>query len=342
LIFKEKIMHSPETLEDLLALGGGYRQAKTFLAACELDIFTHLTDGCSAGDLAEKLQLNPRALEILLDGLTALGLLEKEAGVYRNRPVAQAYLVSSQPGYRGHILRHLNHCWPAWSELEKTLASGRPPDEVEAQFLFADEGKNQDYIWGMEDVAHRRVEAVLEVLDLGGVERLLDLGGGPATYSIAFCKRYPELSVVLFDLPLSLKVARENIARHGLTGRIHLQAGDFLADEFGSGFQVVWISQILHGNSEAACQKLLRKAATALTPGGRVVVQDFWLDATRTQPPSAAIFSVHMLAVAPGGRVYTVEEISRWLEEANLEDISSQQVEGGTVLVSGRKPHEGR
>ena len=61
----------------------------------------------------------------------------------------------------------------------------------------------------------------------------MDLGGGPATYAITFVRAHPELKATVFDLPLPLKIAGENIAKAGLSGRIDTLAGNFLKDDIG-------------------------------------------------------------------------------------------------------------
>ena len=143
-------------------------------------------------------------------------------------------------------------------------------------------------------------------LDLKGVRRLLDLGGGPATYAITFAQANPELKATVFDLPMPIEIARENIAKNGLTDRVDTLAGNFLKDDIGTGYDFIWISQILHSHDEEQCKLIIAKAVAALTPGGTLAIQDFYLNADGASPTGAAMFGVHMLAVTPRGRAYTI------------------------------------
>jgi len=112
----------PQSFRDLMRLVHGFESAKIFLVANDLDLFRRLADERSAADLAAELSVNPRALELLLNALVALGLLEKGGAGFRNAPVAAAWL--SGDSYRGHIFRHIHHCWDSWNDLAGVVRRG--------------------------------------------------------------------------------------------------------------------------------------------------------------------------------------------------------------------------
>ena len=101
--------------------------------------------------------------------------------------------------------------------------------------------------------------------------------------------------------------------------------GDFLQDPLGGPYDFVWISQILHAYSGPDCVKLLRRARSALVPGGRVAVQEFLLAEGKTSPPGPVFFSVHMVAVTGGGRAYTAREIAAMMKAAGFRKISADR-----------------
>ncbi|MGQ9689548.1 MAG: methyltransferase [Desulfobaccales bacterium] len=238
-------------------------------------------------------------------------------------------------------MRHLHHTWWGWSELEETVRRGhadlksterwldRVPDP-EAEWV-------RDFIWGMHAIARDLAPKVAAMLDLSGVKHLLDLGGGPATYAITFAQANPGLKATVFDLPRPVEIARENISRHGLADRIDTLAGNFLTDDIGSGYDFIWISQILHSHTEEQCRLIIDKSAQALSPGGQMVIQDFFLNDDRTSPLEAALFSVHMLAVTPGGRAYTHREAAAMMAAAGLENLTHRVTSPQTSIVIGRK-----
>jgi len=137
------------------------------------------------------------------------------------------------------------------------------------------------FIWGMHAIARDLAPRWRAKLDLKAVRHLLDLGGGPATYAISFAQANPKLKATVFDLPMPIDIARENIAKNGLTDRVGTLAGNFLKDEIGTGYDFIWISQILHSHDEEQCQFIIAKAVAALTPGGT------WPSRTSTLTPTA-------------------------------------------------------
>ncbi len=324
--------------EYLMQVVGGFQGAKILMVACELDLFDHLpSPGKSAVDLAASLGVDSRAASIFMDSLAALGLLEKKNGKYSNSPLAATYLVKESPGYRGHILKHMARFWDSWSQLAQVIKQGKQAD-VGQDFLYDQEEGNRNFIWGMNDVGRDRALEVLEILDFSGVKHLLDLGGGAATYSIAFAKQYPELQSTVLDLPITLKVAQENIEINQLESRVKTRPGDFFEAELGHDYDLVWISQILHAHSESACKQLLDKTYQALAVGGRVVIHDFLFEQDHAAPLKSTLFAVHMLVVTEGGRVYSQHEIADWLKTAGFINISWKQVSDYTMLVEGTRP----
>ncbi|HZE21524.1 MAG TPA: methyltransferase, partial [Desulfobaccales bacterium] len=175
-------------------------------------------------------------------------------------------------------------------------------------------------------------------LDLTGVRRLLDLGGGPATYAITFAQAHPGLRATVFDLPLPIEIAKENITKNGLTDRVDTLTGNFLQDDIGRGYDFIWVSQILHSHTDEQCKFIIGKAAAALNPGGTLAIQDFYLNPDGASPPGAAMFGVHMLAVTPRGRAYTYGEVAEWMKEAGL--AAPEHIRSGmdaSILIAKKK-----
>jgi SAM-dependent methyltransferase len=327
----------PQNFRDLMRLVHGFESAKIFLVANDLGLFQRLDGERSAAELAAELGVDARALELLMNALTALGVLEKGATGYRNAPVAAAWL--SGDSYRGHIFRHIHHCWESWNDLAAVVRRGGPELVREATILHEREEWNRDFIRGMDDVTLELAPQVVAQLELEGASRLLDIGGGPGTYARAFLEAHPQLAeVTVFDLPYALDVAAERLEGFARRVDVRLVCGDFQRDPLGSGFDAIWISQVLHSQDEAGCMALLGKATQALTPGGRLMVHEFLLDDNRTQPLPAALFAVHMLVMTAGGRAYSGREIADWMRACGLTAVEVRRVSDDTGVVLGCKP----
>jgi len=327
--------------QELMNRARGFQSAKILMVATDLEMFNHLEEWHTAEEIAAHVDAHPRAAGIILNALAALELVKKEGDRFRNGELTSRYLVRGKDDYRGAIIRHMHHTWWGWSELEETVKQGHADmgkserwldrvEEPEAEWV-------RDFIWGMHAIARDLAPQVASLVELSGVGRLLDLGGGPATYAITFAQANPGLKATVFDLPQPIEIARENIRRHGLSDRIGTMAGNFLKEDIGSGYDFIWISQILHSHTEEQCRLIIEKSVAALNPGGQVVIQDFFLNDDLISPPEAALFSVHMLAVTPGGRAYTHREAAAMMEAVGLSTPEHKATSPTTSILIGRK-----
>lgn len=301
-----------------------FASSRIILTANHYRIFDLLEDsGKSAAQVSRTLKTDGRATELLLNSLVAIGLLKKKAGRYRNDDVASRYLVSGRPGYQGDIMDHYSILWDNWSGLDKVVKTGKPSRRS---------SDHKSFILGMDNIAHQRAGDVVAAIDVRGIRSVLDLGGGPGTYTMAFARK--NIAATLFDAPETIKIARRLIKAAGLQKMIVLKAGDFTKGDIGNGYDMIFISQIFHAYGPEACLALLRKCHASLNPGGRVVVQEFYLDETKTGPLQGAIFAMNMLVNTPEGRTYSPKEISSWMKKAGFRAIKTKLL-GETVLLSG-------
>jgi SAM-dependent methyltransferase len=303
-------------LDDLLMLGHGYQRSMILLCALKLGVFRALSNG-PLGDsaLARRIGADAAKLSILLDALVALGLLSKTALRYRNSKVAREFLLPGARSQESILLHHLDG-WSDWGRLAATVRAGR------AQRGGPDGGYQENFIRGMEENSRERAAAVARKFPVGVGERVLDLGGGPGTYAVAWAKAYPGSDVTVFDTPGTLRVTRKILSEKGTEARVRLVEGDFLKDPIGGPYDLVWISQILHAFPRADCLKLLRKARLALAPGGRAAVQEFLVSEGKRSPPGPTFFSVHMVAVTEGGRAYAAGEVSAMMKSAGFRKVA--------------------
>ena len=157
------------------------------------------------------------------------------------------------------------------------------------------------------------------VLHFGeGPARILDVGGASGTYTQAFLECLPTATAVIFDRPVGIEAARQRFAGTPLEGRVDFQAGDFYSDALPSGFDLAWISAIIHQHGREQSRALYRNALQALKSGGKVAVRDFIMSADGTSPAAGALFGLNMLVHCADGRVYTFGEVREDLEAAGF------------------------
>lgn len=309
----------------LIQISGAYWRSCALQAGTVLDVFTALGDASrSADELAAKLGCQPRALGVLLDALTAMGLLAKRGEAYANTPESREFLCTDSPRYAGFIIRHHHHLMSSWSRLADTVRTGQPA----RQGAGRSEGDRRDFLMGMFNMAMGIAPTMAKLLPLTGRKRVLDLGGGPGTYAIHFCLAHPGLTAAVFDLPDSEPFARATAERFGVADRIEFLPGDYFQDPIPGRYDLVWLSQILHAESPERCQALTAKAARTLHPGGIIAVHEFLLNDAKDGPEHPALFSLNMLLGTDGGRSYSDAEVRDMLAQAGAKDIKRLEFEG--------------
>ena len=327
------------TPAELLKLTGSYWASCTLHAAVKLDLFTPLTGRpLTAAELAGQSGLSVRGLAMLLDALTSLELVSKEEHRYTATPFAAEFLNRSAPGYLGHIILHHHHLVESWARLDEAVRNGGPVRRRVSH--EAEEEERESFLMGMFNLAMLLAPKVAAQVDLSNRRRLLDLGGGPGTYAIHFCRQNPRLQAVIFDLPTTRPFAEQTLARFDMTSRITFTPGDFSSDQIPGTFDVVWLSHVLHSEGEQECAALLAKAVAALEPGGLMLVQEFILQADRAGPLFPALFSLNMLLGTPQGKAYSEPELTDLLQSAGLKAVERLPVElpnGAAVMAAAKR-----
>lgn len=320
---------------ELLQLSGSYWSACALHAGVKLDLFSHAG---TLPELAQATASDARGLEMLLNALTALGLLDKEGEHYAPTAFATEYLARSSPRYLGYIIMHHHHLMAGWSRLDEAVRSGAP---LRGRVSHdADATERESFEMGMFNLAMQIAPRIVAKVDLRDKRRLLDLGGGPGSYAIHFCQANPQLTATVYDLPSTRPFAEKTIGAFGLSGRITFAAGDFISDDVPSGFDVAWLSHILHGEGPEGCAVILQRAVAALQPGGMLLVQEFILDDTRDGPLFPALFSLNMLLGTPLGRAYSQGQLEALLSAAGLSSIQRLEIDlpNGAGVLAGIVP----
>jgi len=308
----------PLTFDELQSKMRGFQESRILLTAVELDLFTHVGTGANAADVARRAGTDPRATEILLNALAAIGALLKRDGTFFNTPATAQYLVAGSPDCARPALMHTVHLFDSWATLTRCVRSGTA---VRAGAGAEDSQWTESFIEAMHWRAQKDAAELARIGRAQDVRRMLDVGGGSGVYSIAFAKANPALHAEVLDREPVTRIARRHILAEGLEDRVTTRVGDFTRDDLGSGYDLVLLSAICHMLSPEENRSLLARCFRALAPGGRLLIRDFILDPGKTSPPQAALFAVNMLVNTRGGSTYTGEEYSAWLREAGFAGI---------------------
>jgi len=312
----------------LLGTSGGYWSACALHTAVVLDLFTVIAhDKISGDEIADKLGLDRRAASMLFNALAAMSLLEKQDGLYSNTSFGKKHLVKDAPEYLGFMIKHHHYLLKSWSQLEESIRSGEP---VRARASQNTPEQREAFLMGMHNNALGTAPIVAKALDLSGRRHLIDVGGGPGTYSIHFCKQYPQLKATVCDLPSTRIFAEKNIAAFGMSDRIDFVETDYLSQAIGGNHDAAWLSHILHGEGPRDCRSIIAKVVGSLNRGGLIAIHDFILNETMDTPLFPALFSLNMLLGTPEGQSYSEGQLNAMLRDNGVRDIRRLPFRGPT------------
>lgn len=324
----------------LMQMAVGYWRSQVLFTALELGVFDQVgPDGLPAVEISRQLGTAAEHTERLLNACATLGLLRKCDGRYFLSSLAERHLRTGAPDYVGHWLAFVADCYRPWGRLTEVVRGGTPAESSREQLQRGD-AYTRLLILAMHDYALGPGRHAVERLDLAGRRRLLDVGGGPGTYSIILCNKHPELAAEVLDLPCVLPFTRRIIAEHGMEGRVGCRVGDYHQDDFGSGWDVVLLSNVLHQETPEGCCSLLRKAHAALKPGGLLVIQLSFLNREKDGPAWSVLQGIQLAVLSEGGRTYSLEEILGMLPECGFSEPRVQRLSLVSVqsLVLATKP----
>ena len=321
----------------VVAEARGFMKSRVILTAAELGFFTRLDENpCSAEGLALEKGFDVRATTRVLDCLVTLGLVDKLDGCYQLNEDGTLYSAHHPKTILPMVL-HMNRLWDTWSGLTQVVKTGGHAERESGIQMGEEDWKA--FIGAMHVVGRELAQIIAGEYDLARFRRLLDIGGGSGTYTIAFLQQNTDMTAVIYDLDHVIPLARARLAEEGFADRVDLVAGDFYKDELPKGCDLALLSAIIHQNGPEENVALYRKIHTALEPGGAVLIRDYLMDESRTVPPAGAMFAINMLVNTRGGDTYTFNEVKTQLEQAGFTEVKQIRIcEGMDCLVEGRKP----
>jgi 2-polyprenyl-3-methyl-5-hydroxy-6-metoxy-1,4-benzoquinol methylase len=331
---------TPERIFNAL---NAYEQTAALRTAIELDIFTAIGAGAdTAAAIAAKSGAAEKGVRVLCDFMTIQGFLAKDQGKYALTQEAAIFLdrkspacLASMAGFLGTEQARKN-----FDSLTQAVRKGG------AVWSEGDNTKPNDEFW----VAFARSMAPLTVpsaefiagllrAEEGKPIKVLDIAAGHGMYGITVARKSPKAEVVALDWPAVLAVAQENARKFGVADRYSVRPGSAFEAEMGAGYDFVLLTNILHHFDAPTCGKLMRRVHAALKPGGKSVTLEFVPNEDRVTPPTAAAFSLIMLANTDSGDAYTFSEYEKMFANAGFAKSNLHQVpEMPQQVVVSEKP----
>ena len=301
---------------DRLRSESAYWRSCVLITAGHIGLFNWLVkQPKNPAALARHFGGNPADWEIFCNALCAMGLLHKRGKKYANGAFASRHFAGNGAPF---LLSEFD-AWKRWGELASVLRSGKRPKSH--QPFFTDGNQAQRLLSALHIDAQEIAPRMVNKLPLKHSRSLLDLGGGLGTFSIAFCRRYPNLQATLVEHPRIAPLTRRAVTAAGLSKRIRVLGLNFAERNLPSGFDAAFVSNVLHSQSVDENRSLLVKIRNSLNSAGYLILRDVFMSRDRTAPEWATLFSVALLLHTPYGRCYTLDEILDWLRLSGFSRI---------------------
>ena len=299
-----------------------HQRTEALKAAIELEVFTAIGEGNSTvAEIAKRCQTSEKGMRVLCDFLTTMEMLTKQGDQYALTLDSSVFLDKRSPAYLGGATEFL--CSPMLTDGFKhmTEAVRKGGTAIENEGTLGPEHP----IWvkfarGMSAMMAMPAELMAKLVDPSTDKklRILDIAAGHGLFGIAFAAQNPQAEVTAVDWKAVLEVAKENAQKAGVADRYSTIKGSAFDVEFGSGYDLVLLTNFLHHFDPQTCETLLRKVRAALADGGRAVTLEFVPNEDRVTPPEVAGFSMVMLVGTPAGDAYTLRELEQMCANAGF------------------------
>jgi len=294
-------------------------------AAVELDVFSAIASGATtAEEIASKANADTSAMRRMLDSLVALNYLGRKADRYSLSSQAAAFLVRGSDLYMERVGQFAKTQMMGWFQLAEMVRSGKPvvpPGDDAARAIFF--STLVRCIFPVGFVAAKAAVAAMSAGKRSRIKRILDVGGGAAPWSIAFAQTIRDAQVTLLDFPPVIPIAREYAAKFGVGERYDYLEGNLREVDFGSGYNLIILGHIIHGEGRDGGRRLVERSAEALADKGMLLIAEFIPNNDRTGPPKAMMFGINMLLHTPDGDVFTMKEYREWLKTAGFKTVKT-------------------
>jgi ubiquinone/menaquinone biosynthesis C-methylase UbiE len=313
---------------EFMPLNLSFASNRILSAAVQLGFFPAIAAGRhTVDDIAAGAGANPRGTRMLLDALTAMGLLVKTAGSYALAPLTERHLLPQGADYVGAIFE-TDAMWNAWGRLAEAVRSGRPAAAVDSEANAAAFFPRLVRSLHVANLAAARRAARVLTEDPASGPAILDVGCGSGVWGIAAAEADPKARLALLDLPEILDdVTRPTVARHELADRSSFLPGSYHEIDLGEGrYDLAFLGNVVHIEAPSVATGLFVRLFRALRPGGRLAIIDMIPNDERSAPFPALMFALNMLIHTAAGDTYTLAEYRTWLTAAGFTRVETCEI----------------
>jgi 2-polyprenyl-3-methyl-5-hydroxy-6-metoxy-1,4-benzoquinol methylase len=315
-----------------------FNSARAIMAGSNIGVFEAIgTSSLTADEISDKCKTHPQATSLLLNALVGIGYLKYKNGKYSLKRRYQKWLLKNSEANVASKLAFQVTEWEWMNQLDNYVRTGTPVDmhSTMTPAIWA------QYQEGMRDLSISTAKELATKLKLpSNASQMLDIGGSHGLFSIELCKRNPQLSSTILELPGAVDRASVIAARYGLQDRVKYKAGNALTDDLGEGqYDLVMINNVVHHFSTDENKALAEKIFRALKPGGLYAIGDFVSPQTPGEGGVVASTSGLYFALTSASGTWTLKEMQSWQSEAGLkiEKVINLMTLPGWKMTVGEK-----
>jgi predicted O-methyltransferase YrrM len=343
-----------KTTEDIFQLLDGYIISSALGTALELGLFWIIAERpLQVSEISQDLGIPFNRCKLWLDVLCKHNLLKLSEGGYRLSDLTEKSILGtySQDSW-AFLAREGRFKYSAVRDLAVNMRIPKstwelqnltPPDYT--KMIRENPTEATRFTRMLYEIHIPLAEQISTILDLGGVKKVMDLGGGSGVVSFALIRKKTDLTSVVVDVE-NVCVAGQKIAEeNGLENRIEYLVANYLEDELPSGFDLV-----IFCDAGPYSEDIFRKICKVLNPDGRlVIVYQFALEEDVANP-SRLLWSFLSSMESPKGSLNftTSDQIHRRLKRVGFQDLVTTTIpfeenlrwNTDWVMLEGRKSKE--
>jgi hypothetical protein len=330
----------PDTVR-LQRISKAFWESAALMSAVELKVFTAIANGSNSIDaLARAIDIEPVNAERLLTALAAMTLIERKGERFENAADVERFLVEGKPTYAGPWMLFGKPRWEGWGKLTEHL---QVREDDQRRLGMYDETftveRAREYHQATYSIGMGAARRFHRQVDLGGRQKIMDLGGGSGCYCIVAANKYPEIRAEVLDLPPVVVVTREYIEENGVADQVSASACDFTQDALPADADVAIMASNLPQYSRAIIAEVVQRVHDALQPGGEFHLIGETINADGTGPLAPALWGLSEAVSRSTGLAHSDADCAGYLEQAGFKNVSVNEFIPETLTrITGFKP----
>ena len=295
--------------------------------------------GVSIDTIVEKLDVSEYGINLLIEAAEVIGVLEVEEGKVKITKIGFFLLKDQMTRINVNFMNDV--CYMGAKAMTDSIVKGKPeglkvlgdwPTIYEGLSILPEPAKKSwfDFDHYYSDGAFPEA---LKIVFRNNPKLIFDIGGNTGKWSFACCEHDPNVNIKILDLPVQLKVAKQNATEKGLLDRIDFHAIDLLNTEqkIPQGADVIWMSQFLDCFSKEEIVQILKNAHQAASAETTLYILEPFFD--NQQYPAAqyslVATSLYFTIMANGNsKMYSIDVMKDLVKTAGFEVVNTYPLIG--------------